>query len=493
MLKLRCAFQNYDWGKVGKSSVVFQLLESQGRVGELDDSKPYAELWMGSHPSGQSFIDGHRHMSLTRYISEFPECLGSVLPENSLSLPFLFKVLSIRKALSIQAHPSKSQARELHTLRPDLYKDRNHKPELAIAITSFEALLAFRHPSEIALFCQGIPELLQIVGSECVADLFAVAEQEECTNVAIKAAFQTLMKADEAIVSVLVDHLRERLIFGDRLLADLPLYDNDYMAKISQVFIRLATDFPGDVGCFCLFFLNYVVLEPGEAVFLEANLPHAYLSGDCVECMACSDNVVRAGLTSKYKDVDRLLSMLLYEPRTRDELRFLGHSRLIENPPATPLMDPIKPNGKMATQPEILTFAPPIDDFAVDMIMVPSSCHALELLPVASASILIFITGSGALQQISLRQPPDSEEDVVSQHKASKQIEPWQDTLPPAGRMHPLLHFEQGTVFFLAANTSVCVLPDRDPSPDFDPDASACLAFRAYENLPCEPNGSGSI
>ncbi|CAH8502226.1 unnamed protein product [Dicrocoelium dendriticum] len=503
MLKLRCAFQTYEWGKLGRCSGVFQLLESQGRIEELDCSKPYAELWMGSHPSGQSFLESHRQTSLLRFISDFPDCLGAGLPEkSSLPLPFLFKVLSIRKALSIQVHPSKSQAEELHALRPELYKDPNHKPELAIALTPFEALLAFRHPSEIALFCQGIPELLQIVGSECVADLFAVAEQEECTNVAIKAAYQTLMKTDEELVASLVTRLRERLLSGDRLLADLPVYDNDYMVKISEVFVRLATDYPGDVGCFNLFFLNYIVLEPGQAVFLEANLPHAYLSGDCVECMACSDNVVRAGLTSKYKDIDCLLSMLLYEPRSKEELRFPGQNRPIEKPLPIPLAEPTKTNGEATAQPEIITFAPPTDDFAVDKIIVPSSCRVLELLPVASASILIFISGSGVLQQLPTPQPSKSKENAIlhpdpSQHEQLRQAEQrefqTQDGHLPAGRIHAVLEFERGTVVFLAANITVCIFPDPSPSPGVDPDASSSLAFRAYANLPCEPSSSAQL
>jgi mannose-6-phosphate isomerase len=63
---------------------------------------------------------------------------------------------------------------------------------------------------------------------------------------------------------------------------------------------------------FCSLLLNHITLQPGEGVFLAANEPHAYLSGDCVECMACSDNVVRAGLTPKFKDKVTLVDMLTY-------------------------------------------------------------------------------------------------------------------------------------------------------------------------------------
>jgi len=85
------------------------------------------------------------------------------------------------------------------------------------------------------------------------------------------------------------------------------------VGSLEELLLRLNSQFPGDVGCFCVFFLNYLTLEPGQAIFLAANMPHAYLSGDCVECMATSDNVVRAGLTPKYRDVNLLINMLTYE------------------------------------------------------------------------------------------------------------------------------------------------------------------------------------
>lgn len=82
--------------------------------------------------------------------------------------------------------------------------------------------------------------------------------------------------------------------------------------EIATIFLRLNQDFPNDIGCLSVFFLNIINLLPGQAIFLPAKEPHAYLDGDCIECMACSDNVVRAGLTPKFKDVETLLNMLNY-------------------------------------------------------------------------------------------------------------------------------------------------------------------------------------
>ncbi len=50
----------------------------------------------------------------------------------------------MEKALSIQAHPNKAHAEELHAASPHIYKDPNHKPEIAVALTDFEALCGFR-------------------------------------------------------------------------------------------------------------------------------------------------------------------------------------------------------------------------------------------------------------------------------------------------------------------------------------------------------------
>lgn len=83
-------------------------------------------------------------------------------------------------------------------------------------------------------------------------------------------------------------------------------------SALDEIIVYLFNLYPGDVGVFAPIFLNYFKLQPGEATFLEPNMPHAYLKGDCVECMADSDNTIRAGLTPKYIDVESLVEMLNY-------------------------------------------------------------------------------------------------------------------------------------------------------------------------------------
>jgi len=85
-------------------------------------------------------------------------------------LPFLLKILSIEKALSIQAHPNKEEAAALHAKRPDIYKDPNHKPEIAIALDdSFEACYGFLEKKELMENIEQNPVLAEVFG-ECLPD-----------------------------------------------------------------------------------------------------------------------------------------------------------------------------------------------------------------------------------------------------------------------------------------------------------------------------------
>lgn len=266
MVLLKGHVQRYEWGKKGPDSLVAQLAKASGVLKSIEADSPYAELWFGSHPSGPSTTTD-----------------GSIFKQ---PLPFLLKVLSVGKALSIQAHPDLELARRINRERPDLYRDGNHKPEMAIALTPFEALVGFRPLVQIDSFLKKYPVLQQLTGTVCV-------ESEED----LKRAFGNLMRAQ----------------ITDNDLKTLKIHDGDKDDKEGNLFERLKKEYPGDIGCFCVFFLNYLRLEVGQAVFLGPNEPHAYLSGDCIECMANSDNVVRAGLTPKYRDVDLLLQMLTYK------------------------------------------------------------------------------------------------------------------------------------------------------------------------------------
>lgn len=111
---------------------------------------------------------GQSEVLLSAWLANNPAAVGRVPPAYAPNdLPFLFKVLSVRTALSIQAHPDKTLAAELHAAHPTVYKDPNHKPEMAIALTRFEALYGFRLLSEVqANVLETYPEFQALLGDE---------------------------------------------------------------------------------------------------------------------------------------------------------------------------------------------------------------------------------------------------------------------------------------------------------------------------------------
>ncbi len=134
----------------------------------------------------------------------------------------------------------------------------------------------------------------------------------------LREAFAALMSASEADLATATQAL-----VGSASGAGAEFAGNGVAATsgstLAELVTRLHGQFGADYGLFVLFFLNFVTLNPGEALFLRADDIHAYVSGDIIECMASSDNVVRAGFTPKFKDVDTLVSMLTYNYAPIDE------------------------------------------------------------------------------------------------------------------------------------------------------------------------------
>ncbi|XP_037089240.1 mannose-6-phosphate isomerase-like [Pollicipes pollicipes] len=374
-MELKCAHQTYHWGRRGSESTVAQLAAAaQGLA--VDEASPYAELWMGTHPSGPSVL-AKSGQQLADWIRQNPSALGEkVLQKFGQRLPYLFKVLSVNMALSIQAHPSKEHAEELHRARPDLYKDDNHKPEMALALTPFEALCGFRPLEQIQRFLTVVPELATVVGADAAGRLLAASPADPQARCHLRDCFRALMTREPAEVARHVEALAARLrAQGDSPSQDVP----------SELLLRLNGQFPGDVGCFCALFLNHLTLQPGEALFLGPNEPHAYLLGDCVELMACSDNVVRAGLTPKFKDVPTLVDMLTYKCA----------------PPEQQLFAPTGTEG-----PGVVLFDPPVPDFTLAKIqfrpVVPDTGYTLPTRD--SASLLLVVSGSGRCGDAAVRR-----------------------------------------------------------------------------------------
>ncbi|WOQ14588.1 mannose-6-phosphate isomerase, class I [Aeromonas media] len=353
-LLMQNPIQGYDWGSHDALTTLFGIPNPTG--------KPQAELWMGAHPNGCSEVvlagDVQR---LSTLIESAPAAvLGDATQARFGSLPFLFKVLCAEKALSIQVHPSKAQA-EAGFAKEEAagipikagnrnYKDPNHKPELVFALTPYQAMNGFRAiPAILALF--------ERVKLATIADLVAAlaANQNEA---GLQHFFHQLL--------ILTGPRKEEALAG--LLAYAAAHqDEETFALVTS----LAAQYPGDVGLFSPLLLNVVTLQPGQAMYLDACTPHAYVRGTGLEIMANSDNVLRAGLTPKYIDVAELLDCTRCLPKPDDQIL-------------------LSPRIEGAVQ----HYDVPVPDFTFSVY--PAGEHALTT---ASAEILFAIDGTVILQQ----------------------------------------------------------------------------------------------
>jgi len=350
---------------------------------------------MGTHPSNPS-KDLLTKRTLLDLVQDNQALLSQDISSRfGLKLPFLFKVLSIGKALSIQAHPNKQLAEQLHKKDSKNYPDDNHKPEMTIAITSFDGLCGFRPLAEIAHFLSTVPSLKKLVGEKEAEEYQSAIkgqetsdkkQDEEKNKKALQKAFGSLMNAKKAdIESASKD-----------LIASAQKEGPDFAGgglqstsgkELADLVIRLDGQFPGDIGLFVLFFLNYVKLEVGEAMFLKADDIHAYLSGDIIECMAASDNVVRAGFTPKFKDVDTLIDMLTYSYAPIEEQKMDP----VDYPYAT-LNASAYSSGSQA-----ILYDPPIDEFSVVKTDLKKKGAKATFEQIAGPSIFICTSGTGKI------------------------------------------------------------------------------------------------
>ncbi len=365
MQKMVNSLQNYAWGSRTALTELYGIPNPGGA--------PMAELWMGAHPKSPSQVEvkGERR-SLREVIDAAPEAtLGYAVAKRFGELPFLFKVLCADQPLSIQVHPSKSAAEEgfarenaagipLNAAERN-YKDANHKPELVYALTPFQAMNGFRELTEIASLLQPVagahPQIahfLQHPDSENLATLFT-----------------TLLSLQGEAKSLALDVLKAAL--------------NAREGQPWETIKAIAVDYPDDSGLFSPLLLNVVTLQPGEAMFLYAETPHAYLNGVALEVMANSDNVLRAGLTPKYIDIPELLANVKFQS---------------------------KPAAQLLTQPQpqdrALNFPIPVEDFAFAIHTLDSEPQTLSQ---ESAAILFCIEGQATLtlgQQQLVLQPGES-------------------------------------------------------------------------------------
>ncbi|AZQ35187.1 mannose-6-phosphate isomerase, class I [Streptomyces cyaneochromogenes] len=346
MDRLDNTIRPYAWGS---TTAIPQLL------GVEPTGEPQAEMWMGAHPGAPSRTG---RGTLVEVIEADPEReLGAAaVSKFGPRLPFLLKILAAGGPLSLQVHPNLEQAKEGYedeerrNIPVDAghrnYKDANHKPELICALTEFDGLCGFRAPVEAADLLAG----LGVDSLKPYVDLLHAHPEDA----ALREVLTAILTADP---DEMAHTVAEAAAACSRLGGAYAPYAD------------IAHHYPGDPGVIAAMLLNYVRLQPGEALFLGAGIPHAYLNGLGVEIMANSDNVLRCGLTPKHVDVPELLRIVHFEAGDPGVLR----------PEAAP-------DGEEV-------YETPIDEFRLSRYVLPEGTVAHDLTR-ATPQILLCTAGS---------------------------------------------------------------------------------------------------
>jgi mannose-6-phosphate isomerase len=294
--------KHYDWGG---TDFIPSLLNVSN-----PDQEPFAEYWMGVHPQAAGKVEMEKgiNVSLPDLInSEGKKVLGEYVFKRFGNLPYLLKALDVKKMLSIQVHPSKSEAEKDYARENAAgipldspsrnYKDTNHKPELMVAMGEFWLLHGFKSADLLKQTLNAVAEL---------KFLLLIFEQS-----GYKGLYKYVMEMPQEEVNEKLEPLVERIV---------PLYKTGKLKKSDEHYwaakgtVNFSQPGKTDRGLFSVYLFNLVKVDKGEAVFQDAGVPHAYLEGQNIEIMASSDNVLRGGLTTKHIDVQELLNHTRCEP-----------------------------------------------------------------------------------------------------------------------------------------------------------------------------------
>ncbi len=340
--------RNYDWGSHDAIATL------QGRPAS---DAPEAEVWFGDHPGSPALVGDGSGRTLDAWIDEEGPERGITKP-----LPYLLKLLAADSPLSIQAHPTLEQARagyeseEASGVPRDAahrnYRDDNHKPEVIVAIDGdFEALAGFRAVEELA----AVLDVLGVDDPDVRRLRDALEGSDEDARRAIAAFVGALLGGKVGGAAALIAAASS---------ADSPRFAEDFAALQ-----RIETAYPGDPGVVVALLMNRIVLTEGEALFVPAGVPHAYLRGLGVEIMAASDNVLRGGLTPKHVDVPELLSVLDVSPGRVSRL------------------------GPAIEAPGVEVFAPPVPDFSLVRVRRSDSAEPATSVALRGAAIALATRG----------------------------------------------------------------------------------------------------
>ncbi len=335
MLRLVNASRGYDWGSTA---------EIPRFLGVEPDGSPVAEVWIGTHPLAPSTDES-----------------GTSLADTVGDLPFLVKLLAADRPLSLQVHPNREMAREGFDAEeaagkpleaPDrTYKDPHHKPEMVYALTTFDTLVGFRTTAEILRVMSGINTPL----TRRLADGLHAAP-----------GFSGIVD----LVGQLLDAPPSAAEVAEIVEACRSLTEQGIDIKRAYVTaLEIVEHFPEDVGVVISLMLNRLTLQQGEAAFLGTGIIHSHLKGLCLEVMASSDNVLRAGLTNKSLDPAGLVRCLA-----------TGMSRLARVTPE---------QFEFSTD----VFSPDVEEFALSVSQCSEGSREATALPPADRRIVVCTGG----------------------------------------------------------------------------------------------------
>ncbi|QIW98004.1 hypothetical protein AMS68_003522 [Peltaster fructicola] len=370
VVALQCGVNSYPWGKNGSESLAAKLCEEgNGYSGEdgpksqfkINKEQSYAEMWMGDYPDLPSYIKSSGK-SLKDFVEEDAEgWLGQATVKKFQNHDILYppKVLSIAKALPLQLHPNKELATELHKKDPENFTDPNHKPEIALALSKFEAFCGFKPLARIVKHLEK-PAFEQFVPSSGLSSF---------DDKGLKSVVNKMLKADDASVKKVYKEIISSSP-GDWGSED------EYIPKLAP---RLAEQYSeADPGTLvALITMNYLVLQAGDSIYIPADGIHAYLAGDIIECMARSNNVLNTGFCPRAErnSADLFCDTLTFKPHTPEEC----------------MLKPKDASGKTKV------YSPPLSEFDVSETKLKGG-EEDSLGSVAGSRIVLVTKGKGGLR-----------------------------------------------------------------------------------------------
>jgi mannose-6-phosphate isomerase len=303
VFQLSGSCNNYPWGKQGQQSLAAQLCQKTVKDFHIKDDEFYSEMWFGDYPDFPARVLRTGELLKDVLNKNKEKLLGKkVIKDLGGQLPFLPKILSIAKALPLQIHPNKDLAAKLHAKDPDNFTDPNHKPEIAVALSKFEVFAGFRR----------LPEIEPLFKLPSLAP-FIPPNTTHWTDQTLREVVRNLLKASDDTVK----HVQQTLL-------STPAPNFGSARHISSLIPRLQKQYgPEDPGSLvALLCMNFLTLEPGDALYIPADGIHAYLSGDIVECMARSNNVLNSGFCppAERNSIDLFADTLTFKAHSEKDM-----------------------------------------------------------------------------------------------------------------------------------------------------------------------------